>query len=213
MLAVCGSTDFRLGDHPEHLLRLVRGPGRVLVVCNAMDGAPEEVRAEAVRLELDSLAELGLQATELDLREHDAGGLAAELSDVEVLWVRGGNVFTLRHVVRTSGLETLLPTLLRDDALVYAGYSAGPCLLAPSLRGLERCDDAGEVRRLHGADPIFDGLGVLDFAFVPHVDSDGHPESEVLGQVARRYAASGVPHRTLRDGQALVVDRDRTELV
>jgi dipeptidase E len=132
---------------------------------------------------------------------------------VEVLWVRGGNVFTLRHVVRTSGLETLLPTLLRDDALVYAGYSAGPCLLAPSLRGLERCDDAGEVRRLHGADPIFDGLGVLDFAFVPHVDSDGHPESEVLGQVARRYAASGVPHRTLRDGQALVVDRDRTELV
>lgn len=207
-------SSFRNGDHPEHLLRLMRRPGRVLVVADAMDHAPPDVRKAAVRLELDNLASIGLEATELDLREYDGSdGLADALAGTEVLWVRGGNVFVLRQAMATSGADLLFPDLLARDALVYAGYSAGPCVLSPSLRGLERCDDAGEVRRLHGAEPIFDGLGVLDFAFVPHVDSDGHPESEVLGEVAAHYAATGVPHRTLRDGQALVVDGDRTQLV
>lgn len=206
-------SSFRVGDHPERLLRLIRQPGRVVVVANAMDGAPPDVRGAAVELELDNLAAIGLDAAELDLREHDPEALDDELEDVEALWVRGGNVFTLRHAMGRSGLDRLLPGLLSDDALVYAGYSAGPCVLAPSLRGLEHCDDAGEVRRLYGAEPVFEGLGVLDFAFVPHVDSDGHPESELLGEVARRYADAGVPHRTLRDGQALVVDGEDTELV
>lgn len=207
-------SSFRNGDHPEHLLRLMRRPGRVVVVANAMDGAPPDVREAAVQLELDNLASIGLEATELDLREYDGRDrLADALKGVEVLWVRGGNVFLLRHAMATSGADRLLPELLARDALVYAGYSAGPCVLAPSLRGLERCDDAAEVRRCHGVEPLFDGLGVLDFAVVPHVDSDGHPESEVLGEVAAHYAATGVPHRTLRDGQALVVDGDRTELI
>lgn len=207
-------SSFRTGDHPERLVQLVRGGGRTLVVANAMDGAPDDVRSTAVQLELDSLAALGLPGTELDLREHDdQARLRAALADVEMLWVRGGNVFTLRHAMRVSGLDVLLPGLLEEDALVYAGYSAGPCVLAPSLVGLELCDDADEVRRLYDAEPQFDGLGVLDAALVPHVDSDGHPESELLGEVARRYAAAGVPHRTLRDGQALVVKGDRTELV
>jgi dipeptidase E len=207
-------SSFRTGDHPEHLLRLVHRPGRAVVVANAMDGAPPDVRTAAVQLEVDSLARLGLDAAELDLREYDDPAvLAPTLQEIEVLWVRGGNVFTLRHAMRSSALDALLPALLAQDALVYAGYSAGPCVLAPSLRGLEHCDDADEVRRLYDAEPVFDGLGVLDFALVPHVDSDGHPESQLLGEVARRYAATGVPHRTLRDGQALVVDGERTELV
>jgi dipeptidase E len=46
---------------------------------------------------------------------------------------------------------------------------------------------------------------VLDEAFVPHYQSPGHPESAPLGLVASRYQAEGIPHRTLRDGQALLI--------
>lgn len=206
-------SSFRNGDHPEELIGLMHRPGPVRVVANAMDGVQDADRAAAVRLELDNLAEIGLEATELDLRDHTPASLAGELADVEMLWVRGGNVFTLRHALRSCGADAILPDLLRRDALVYAGYSAGPCVLAPSLRGLEICDDADEVRRVHDADPIFDGLGVLDRAFVPHLDSADHPETDLLAQVVARYEADGTPYWGLRDGQVLVVDGDRVELL
>jgi dipeptidase E len=127
--------------------------------------------------------------------------------------VRGGNVFMLRYALRHSGGDTVFRELLSEDALVYAGYSAGPCVMSPSLRGLEAVDDADAVTRSYGAEPIWDGLGLLDAAFVPHYQSPGHPESAGLGAVADAYRAQGIPHRTLRDGQALVVTGATTVLV
>jgi hypothetical protein len=96
--------------------------------------------------------------------------------------------------------------LLAADALVYARYSAGPCVLSPSLRGLELVDDPDAVTRAYGAPPVWDGLALLDEAFVPHYRSPGHPETAAIEQVVARYRAEGVAYRTLHDGQALVVD-------
>jgi dipeptidase E len=47
---------------------------------------------------------------------------------------------------------------------------------------------------------------------VPHVDSPEHPESVRCNALAEHFRAAGVAHRTLRDGQALVVDGDETEI-
>jgi dipeptidase E len=74
------------------------------------------------------------------------------------------------------------------------------------LRGLELCDDADAVGI------IWDGLG-LDHAFVPHLNSPGHPETELLAKVADLYARTGIPYLPLSDGQALVVDGPSRELV
>jgi hypothetical protein len=38
------------------------------------------------------------------------------------------------------------------------------------------------------------------------VDLLHHPETEGCGRVARRYAAAGLPARTFRDGEVLVID-------
>ncbi|WUT01054.1 hypothetical protein OHA46_32075 [Streptomyces sp. NBC_00708] len=61
------------------------------------------------------------------------------------------------------------------------------------------------VSRIYGVPSRFDGLALLDYAVVPHIDSPGHPETEILTTVAARYRARGVDHRTLRDGQAIVI--------
>jgi dipeptidase E len=113
-----------------------------------------------------------------------------------------------RTSVRRASNASYLTDLLQRDALVWGGYSAGICVLAPSLAGLETVDDPEEVRRVYGAAAIPSGLGVLDYGIVPHVDSPDHPESEACGEVAKRYSAEGVPHRTLRDGEAIVVHGD-----
>jgi dipeptidase E len=208
-------SSFRVGDHPERLLAIRRSDRPVAVIANSIDGAGPDDRAAGVRLELDAMRELGLDADELDLRDHlgDPAGLEARLRTYEVAWLRGGNVWALRHVLATTGGDDLFVQLLREDALVYAGYSAGPCVLAPSLRGLELCDPVEEVRRLYGAEPTWDGLGVLDHAFVPHIDSPGHPETELVAEVAAHYRATGVPYLALRDGQVLVVDGEHRELL
>jgi len=208
-------SSFRNGDHTERLLGLRRTEQPVAVVVNAVDVVDAEMRREAVAGEFERLGGLGLICQEVDLRDHvgDPAGLEARLREHEVVWVRGGNVFGLRYAMHLSGADEVLPRLLAEDAIVYAGYSAGPCSLAPSLRGLELCDDAGVVRELYDAEPIWEGLGVIDEAFVPHLDSPGHPETELLKPVAEQYAREGVPHLRLHDGDAYVVDGEHRALL
>jgi dipeptidase E len=205
-------SSFRMGNCPERLVALAGGGHRAAVIANAMDAAPADVRVAGVERELSALADVGFRAEELDLREYfdDPAALAPDLERFDVLWLRGGNVFMLRHALARSGADSHVIRLLGDDALVYGGYSAGPCNLAPSLRGLEAVDDPQPVRDIYRAEPTWDGLGVLPYAIVPHVDSPGHRESEELNKVAALYQAEGVPHRTLSDGEVLIIDGDTT---
>jgi dipeptidase E len=209
-------SSFRNGDHVERLRALRRTDRPVAVIANAIDVAPEDVRRDGVQGEFERLGAIGLACEEVDLRDFvDAGPgeLEARLREFEVVWLRGGNVFALRYVMARSGADDAFRRLLAEDALVYAGYSAGPCCLAPSLRGLELCDDVDVVPRLYNAEPIWEGLGVLEEAFVPHLDTPEHPETELLARVAELYERTGVPHLRLRDGQVYVVDGDRRELL
>lgn len=205
-------SSFRLGDHPEQLLALLGGAGprpEIAVIANAVDGQPEDARKAGVEREIAALASLGLRPRELDLRglfDRPGSEVEAALSRFPALWVRGGNAFMLRYALARSGADAVVTALLERDAVVYAGYSAGACVLAPSLRGLDACDDPDVVPEQYGDPAVWDGLGVLDHAVVPHVDSPGHPETDACGVVAANYRADGVAHRTLRDGQALVID-------
>jgi dipeptidase E len=202
-------SSFRLGKHPERLVAMVPPPGRVAVVCNAIDNEAPDVRAEKVAAELARLRDLGLDPSEVDLRGYDDPvAVRGMLSSYDAVWVRGGNVFVLRAALRRSGADRVIAELLREDAIVYAGYSAGACVLAPSLRGLELCDDASAV-----AEVTWEGLGILDHAFVPHLNSPGHPETELLEKLSASYDADGTPYVGLRDGQAIVVDGAFREVV
>ena len=209
-------SSFRLGDHPERLVALVEPPGRTLLIANAVDAYADEVRrADGVAREIAELRSLGLTASELDLREHldDAEGLTDALATCQLLWVRGGNTFVLRYLFARTGLDRIVREAVAADSLAYAGYSAGVILIQRTLKGSEIVDDPEAVRRMYGAEPIWTGLGLIDYAVVPHYESPGHPETEACGRLAAHYRATGVVHRTLRDGQAIVVHGASTVIV
>jgi dipeptidase E len=208
-------SSFRLGGHPERLVELAGRRRRVAVIANAMDDQPAEQRAAGVEREVSVLAQLALDPEEVDLREYfeRPGEIAGALRTFGVAWLRGGNVFVLRYALAASGADAALVAALRADELVYSGYSAGPCVLGPTLEMFEEVDDPGGVDATYGAAPIWQGLGVLDYVVVPHVDSPEHPETERCTRLAERLDAAGVPHRTLRDGQAIVVDGDDVTVV
>lgn len=188
-------SSYRLGDHPDVLRRMIAGAG-VAFIANALDDLDGRTRAEALRPDLEDLGRLGLEPTLVDLRDRDA---AASLPLFGAVWVRGGNVFTLRRALAASGADAVLTDLVRRDVLVYGGYSAGACVLAPDLHGLEAVDPPGD-------DPMWTGLGLLDRPLVPHVATPGHPETAACDAVSAAFTAAGRPHWTLRDGDVLVVE-------
>ena len=212
-------SSFRLGDHPERLVALLADPtGPAAIIPNACDGYPPDGRREGVQREIDALSGLGIDAQVLDLHDYfdRREQLGGELERYRMVWVRGGNTFLLRYAMAASGADALLVDLVRRDALVYAGYSAGGCVLAPSLRGLDdgNLDDPGVVQSVYGGpDPIWDGLGLLDYIILPHFESPGHPATEAIGKAVERFRAAGLPHRTLRDGQAIVIDGASSSIV
>ncbi|WP_434741128.1 Type 1 glutamine amidotransferase-like domain-containing protein [Micromonospora sp. SH-82] len=198
-------SSFRTGRHPDRLVALAGNGRRTALIPNALDGLPADVRETGLRRDLDDLEAAGLDVTLIDLREP---GLVSSLGNYDIVWVRGGNVFVLRRVLADTGADTVLLDLLRRDAVVYGGYSAGACVLAPDLNGLELIDNPAAV-----AQPIMDGLGLLDRPFVPHVNSPDHPETAACDAVSAAYATAMRAHWALRDGEVLLVSKNQTRLL
>lgn len=199
-------SSFGLGNQPQELLSLVRGK-RAAVVLNAKDGSSPERRAASLETELTNLSGLGLDPFELDLRDHFevSESLARTLKGVNLIWVRGGNVFVLRQAFRRSGLDRLLPDLLSRDALVYGGFSAAACVLPKSLRGLEMVDSTEVVPEGYEPQPIWDGLGLIPFSVAPHYRCD-HPESASIDGLVQFYIDHHEPFIALADGEAIVLN-------
>ena len=142
-------------------------------------------------------------------RERELGVLLAAHG---LVWVRGGNSFVLRRAMKASGFDRVIRDLLEDDAIVYGGFSAAIAVLTPSLHGVELVDDPHLVPA--GYDPaiVWEGLGLLPYAVAPHYRSE-HPESAAMESVVQYYVDHRLPFRVLRDGEAIVVQGGREEIV
>ncbi|MEU4598076.1 Type 1 glutamine amidotransferase-like domain-containing protein [Nocardia sp. NPDC023988] len=204
---------YRFGGFAERLATLAGGKGKVAVIPNACDAWPA-AWASAVASDMEPLRRQGYSPDVLDLRDYvgQPAQLERRLREYSMVWVRGGNTFVLRAQFARSGADSVLPALLREDALTYAGYSAGACLLTPDLHGLETMDDPGEVLPTTGAAPRWDGLGLVDRQLVVHLDSATDPDGESAKMLAR-YQEEGVPHWALTDDDVVVVDGEHTEVL
>ncbi|MFE1595818.1 Type 1 glutamine amidotransferase-like domain-containing protein [Nocardia sp. NPDC058705] len=204
---------YRFGGFADRLVGLVGAPGRVAVIPNACDAWPD-AWSSAVTSDVKPLEQQGYSPEVLDLREYlgQPDRLERHLRAFPMVWVRGGNTFVLRAQFARSGADSVLPALLREDALVYAGYSAGACLLGPDLHGLETMDDPAEVLPATGIEPQWDGLGLVDRRLVVHLDSPTDPDGDAA-EMLTHCVAEGVPHWALTDNDVVLVDGDRTEVL
>ena len=140
-------------------------------------------------LELTALPSIERANWEADVRRTDA------------LLVWGGDVFYLCRWMRESGLADLLPTL---PHLVYVGVSAGAMVTAPVF---------GETfNKVDKPFAIGEGLGLVDFALLPHVDHEDHPESS-MAKVERMAAHVRVPTYAIDDETAIKVVDGTVEVI
>lgn len=207
-------SSFRLGNKPEELLTLLAGRKRTAIILNAMDMVGSEDRAESLKCEVDDLKSIGLEPTEIDLRNYfgKPDELKQALSNFDLVWVRGGNAFVLRRAFRQSGADEIMKELLANDAIVYGGYSAGIDMLTPTLHGAELVDDPNIVPEGYESPIIWDCLGVLPYAIAPHYKSD-HPESAAIDKSVEYLIGNHIPFMALRDGEAIVRNGEKEEVV
>jgi dipeptidase E len=118
---------------------------------------------------------------------------SAAVQAADALLVFGGDVFYLCRWMRESGLADLLPSLTKT---VYVGVSAGSMVTAPIFG--ETYDNP------HKPFVIDQGLGLVDFALLPHVDQEDHPESS-MAKVERMAAEVPVPTYAIDDQTAIKV--------
>jgi len=118
---------------------------------------------------------------------------AAAVREADALLVHGGDVWYLCRWMRESGLADLLPTLRET---VYVGVSAGSMITAPIFG--ETYDDPQTPF------VIAPGLGLVDFALLPHLDHERHPES-TTARVASMAAEVPVPTYGIDDETAITV--------
>lgn len=128
------------------------------------------------------------------------------LRNADVFLFGGGNTSYLMSQIKKSGLAAILPELL--ETRVYVGISAGSMVASSDLK-------EKEMQRLY-EEPIVDGasnegLGLVDFLVVPHMDSPYFPRaSELIEEVAKD---TDLPLYALDDQSAVKVVDGKVEVV
>ena len=177
---------------------------------NAGDEKPDDERKESVRKELDDLVDLGFSAEEVDLRNYFGKQKEIEeiLAPFQAVWVRGGNTFILKRAFEKSGFDMIVKKRLAEDSMVYAGYSAGVVILAPTMHGLDIVDDPNSVPVGYEKEFNWDGLNILPYSVAVHYKSE-HPESAGVDEEIQYCIDHKMPYKTLRDGEVLVIEGEK----
>lgn len=199
-------SSYRLGTRAKKAFANLRGPRSVAIVPNALDFADDpERKNQSIQREVEDLQRLGLSSATLDLREwfHRRETLKEELRRYGALWVIGGNTFVLRQAFHQSGLDEMLVDSTLEP-LLYAGYSAGACVIAPTLKGIHLADDPEVHPPGYPDEILWEGLNLIPYCIVPHYQSE-HPESPTMNSVVRYYLENKIPFVVLRDGEDLMI--------
>lgn len=200
-------SSYKIGNEMEKLKLLVpENNKKTAYISNALDFSNDiERRKQSEQSDIGQLKQLNLDVELLDLRKYfgKKTELAQKISDFGVIWVRGGNCFVLRQAMQLSGFDSILKDLLKKDDILYGGYSAGICVLAPTLKGLELVDDPS-AKPYGKLETIWDGIGVLDYSIIPHYKSD-HPESEKINETVKYMIKNNLPFKTLKDGEVIII--------
>lgn len=203
-------SSFKIGNEKHKLLELTKnGNRKVAYINNALDFATDlERKRQSDSADISDLKRLGFDVDLLDLQQyfHKSNDLKEKLHHYDVIWVRGGNTFVLAQAMRLSGFYEIIRTYYKNSKdIVYGGYSAGICILAPTLKGLQLVDDPFQKPYGEEYQTIWDGLHILDYAIAPHYQSD-HKESSDIENVIEYMIDHQIPFKTLSDGEVIIIE-------
>lgn len=202
-------SSYKFGDNPNLLKELIGQNKKVGIIPNALDQFGDtERRKESENKQISSLEELGFRPEILDLRKYfdKENELKLKIEEYGMIWVLGGNTFVLRIAYKKSGLDKIIIDYSkREDKkeFIYAGYSAGCVVLQNTLNGFELVDDPEATKIAYKENAIWEGVGILSYDFVPHINED-HPESKDIQKVIKYLEKNNISFKPFKDGEVLI---------
>jgi dipeptidase E len=202
-------SSYKIGDEAETLKKFFSDNKTVGYIPNAFDftGVDPQKKHSHIQMDIASLKDLGLDVQLIDLKEYFGKKdlLQKKLTTLGGIWVSGGNVFVLRQAMKLSDLDELLKEFSKRKDFVYGGYSAAGCVLSKTLDAYQIVDDATDTPYENMKETVWNGIGLIDFVFLPHVNSD-HPESFDISKEVQYCIEHHLPYKTLRDGDVLIIE-------
>ena len=202
-------SSYKLGNKIAKLKELIPAENKkTAYISNALDFSDDlERRKKSEQSDIEELKGLNLETEMVDLRNYfdKQEELEKKLAEFGVIWVRGGNLFVLRQAMKLSGFDNVLKNLVKENNILYGGYSAGVCVLAPTLKGMDIIDDLNVKPYGDQLEVVWDGLGILNYSVVPHYKSD-HPESENAGKVIEYMIENKILFKVLKDGEVIIIE-------
>lgn len=119
--------------------------------------------------DLEKLRDLGFKIDVCDINGISKENFLPRFEWADVFYFEGGNTQWLRDCIKKSGLEEHLSKLL--ETRIWIGASAGSCVLCPTV-----CNSCQDLFDENIAGFPTDGLGLVDFQFVPHLNNEGFPK-------------------------------------
>jgi dipeptidase E len=200
-------SSFKLGDTPTTFVDMLSGNKAVAYIPNAKDFTGSEPARLKAHIDDDvaELEALGLKVEVLDLKDYfgrPSSELQEHMNTFSGVWVSGGDVYVLRQAMRLSGFDQIMIAKSGEDDFVYGGYSAGCCVLSPSLKPYQVASNPNDFPYPNQTEAIWDGLGLIDFAFMPHFESH-HLESDQINDEVEYSISNNIAYRTVSDGQVI----------
>lgn len=203
-------SSFKIGNEEQKLIDLTKnGNKKVAYINNALDFATDlERKKKSDEMDVFDLQTIGFTVDILDLNKyfHKSEELKEKLNEYDVIWVRGGNVFVLAQAMRLSGFDVIVKEYYKDNKdILYGGYSAGVCILGPTLKGIHLADDPNQKPYGEEYQTIWAGLHILEYVIAPHYKSD-HPESEDIDKAIEYMINNKIPFKALKDGEVIIIE-------
>jgi dipeptidase E len=200
-------SSFRFGNNPQQLADLVGENKKIGIIPNALDQYTDVARRNvSLQREADGLTAIGLNPVVIDLRDYfnKPTELKENLDQLGAVWVLGGNTFVLRKALHQSGMDGWLLDQRNNPEFVYAGFSAGICVITKDLKDIELIDPSNITPQGYDSTTIWEGLGLVNYSIVPHFETPGHPETEAAGKQVSFLIEHGKEFKALHDGDVII---------
>jgi dipeptidase E len=100
------------------------------------------------------------------------------LSNVDVIFVSGGNVFYL--LARKNGFNIVVKDLI-EKGIIYIGSSAGSCNAGPNIKPIELLDEPEKAKDLDRTE----AFNLVDFVILPHFGKEKYQSQ--FNQIEDKY--------------------------
>lgn len=159
----------------------------------------------ANRLMIHRLKTLGMHWKMIDVGKEPQAQLVSAISKADLIYVCGGNTFYLMQQLKASGADRLIVEQVARG-IPYVAESAGSVIAAHNISYIATMDSIDRAPNLTS----MQGLGLIQYAIVPHV------QSHMLGTSAQQIIEERSTSQTLlplHNDQALIVDGHTMHIV